>query len=1160
MNLFPYLRTAGAILGFLVISQPIFTQCAAPGALWLNPPHTSTEFILDWANVPGAEQYDIRYWASLDPNDKTIVANCGPAPFSLKGLKKNTAYTIEIRSKCGGQTSPWGGMLQHATMNSSGVCNPPLNAGLAINGSELQITWASSGKHTIRYRPAGLGEWLIPAGGLTIANSPYLLTGLPPGAYEIGLKRNCSGTSSDYLLFQAIIAGACPTPAAPVVLPGNNTAQIILPALAGVIAYHVEYQVAAGGNWATAGAHVIPGNFLLTSLLPASNYNLRIQAICADGNSDFSPVTTFSTSPQTSCLSDKHAGKNMDAVAVQQINQRFNQPSPFTFGEMIGVNDGGLVFRSFQNAAENQITRLTTRFRNFHTMDEDFDASLTEYAQNIKPKDTQPEGTPSNMQYNKGLYNIYRQHGFLEITAATELLQYSPQTWKEKIYRESDWSALGPSGIKGAYENYVKKFIDEFAPPGGTTIQRLASNFQVGNELWDYPVAADYHSLLLGARDAFVAKYGPKSAGNWKMNLIAGAFQAFRDNTCDSYLRDFSNCGGALERHDLIGDYLEVINCDILRDLDAVDCHPYSFKPESNTWTYPEDPESETWQIRNLAKWLIANQNPADGILANTRLWATEYGFDSNPTTGVGEKTHAAYLLRGLLLHSRYHYERVFFYNAYDVARPGDPYYTGLYNSAGFWRLGTHPLNAAWPSPLEAHGATPKPAWYGMLDFKERFADHVFFRALLEDTEAFVFLLAKPDGSDPCLVFWSPQHTNDANLNEEIFVDKAINWQGILTASYRIDTSGARVFAESEFSNPFFASFADAGCDAASLRILRRNPAFIRLIPCSETCNNITQAGSLMAPPTGNVGYPFDPALIQNAAAAAGGSGGTIIYQWQQSVDNQHFEDISGATGLSYDPPVISMPTWFRRAAKRENCQDFIYTTAISISSTASCPEIRSFLRHTYDNGFCNSPEMHYFEIVVDQVNAPDQIRLDMLPGNGLNVTASTLNGIPFTPASFFSNLHYQSQTELIWDLRPQNGAMQTLALYYCWAVYPDPVSSTSASSACSGITVTCSDASNRPESEERSTLLKDKITGNWYASPNPGTDQVRLRYDGPASSKVSLRIINALGQTTVTQFLGPAVGGLQEWEISLSDYPPGIYFIGLGSDFGTKWLVLEKI
>ncbi|MDX1911021.1 MAG: fibronectin type III domain-containing protein, partial [Saprospiraceae bacterium] len=170
MNLFPYLRTAGAILGFLVISQPIFTQCAAPGALWLNPPHTSTEFILDWAHVPGAEQYDIRYWASLDPNDKTIVTNCGPAPFSLKGLKKNTAYTIEIRSKCGGQSSSWGGMLQHTTMNSSGICNLPVNAGLAINGSEIQITWASSGKHTIRYRPAGLGDWLIPAGGLTITN------------------------------------------------------------------------------------------------------------------------------------------------------------------------------------------------------------------------------------------------------------------------------------------------------------------------------------------------------------------------------------------------------------------------------------------------------------------------------------------------------------------------------------------------------------------------------------------------------------------------------------------------------------------------------------------------------------------------------------------------------------------------------------------------------------------------------------------------------------------------------------------------------------------------------------------------------------------------------------------------------------------------------
>ena len=172
------------------------------------------------------------------------------------------------------------------------------------------------------------------------------------------------------------------------------------------------------------------------------------------------------------------------------------------------------------------------------------------------------------------------------------------------------------------------------------------------------------------------------------------------------------NCGVSLQRHDFIGDYLDVNDCNLLKDVDAIDCHPYSFLPGTTTWTYPENPVSEAWQIRNLAAWLQANKNESTGILNDARLWSSEYGFDSNPVSGVGEQTQAAYLIRGLLLHSRFHFEKVFFYNAFDQARPTDGSYSTLYYSSGFWRQGTHPANSSWPSPLPQHGATPKPSWY----------------------------------------------------------------------------------------------------------------------------------------------------------------------------------------------------------------------------------------------------------------------------------------------------------------------------------------------------------------------------------------------------------------------------------------------------------------
>lgn len=816
-------------------------QCNAPNSLWLVPPQTSTALVLKWTSAPSGTQYQLRYWETASPTDKTIVDNCGPAPFTLRGLRKNRAYTIQIRTKCGNLSSAWGDTISASTLNSSGTCNAnPIGVDVAAGSSNIIVNWTSSGSHTIRYRLGGSGDWLVPSGAISVQSAPFSITGLSPGNYQVEIKRNCSATASIYQRYAVYIEGPCLAPNTPTIIPAATSVMVDLPTTPGVTGYQVEYRQGTSGNWESGGNNIPPSIYSLDPpFTHSTTYQIQIQANCTTGISPFSPPATFITDQEDgSCLANKYAGIDLDAGAIQQLNQALNTPSPFSFGSMIGVNDGGLVFRSFQNESYNQIAALTTQLRIFHTMDEDFNANPVNYASNIKPKNTIPEGTPAFSDRNKAFYTKYREaHGFSNITSATEILQYSPQTWKEKIYQESDWSLSGPAGIMRSYENYTKTFIDKFAPPNGIGPEILASNYQVGNELWDYPIKADYHSLLLGAWEAFLVKYGPKSAGGWKMKLIAGAFQAYRENNCSSMLRDFSNCNSDLNRHDFIGDYLEVADCNFLKDLDGIDCHPYSFKARTNTWTYPEDPESETWQIRNLAAWLLSNQNSTTGVLQNTHLWSTEFGFDSD---GVGEKTQSAYLLRGLLMHSRYHYEKVFFYNAYDVARPTDQYYYGLYNSSGFWRLGTHPANAAWASPIEAYGATPKPSWFGMLDFKTRFGKHVFQKALVEDAEAFVILIAKPDNTDPYLIFWSPKQTTDSNINQDVLLQKTINWSGTFAGDYTVDTTIAQVFAESNAQGQTFEAISDPICGSMTLKTVRRNPSFIRL----KSCQNIIDPGS----------------------------------------------------------------------------------------------------------------------------------------------------------------------------------------------------------------------------------------------------------------------------------------------------------------------------
>jgi hypothetical protein len=1007
--------------------------------------------------------YEMRFWETSAPGEKTVFETPVLPPYALTGLRKSTTYSIQLRSVCDNSMSAWGPAVNYSTGSATETCSPPSGVSVTAQPGALSVNWTSSGSHTIRYREGYTGDWLILSDAASVSAPPFVISGLVAGPYQVEIKKNCGATSSYYTRFTRTVPAGCLTPLAPDVIPDVTSASVLLTNENNVLAYNLQYRQGTAGNWITEGVNIPPSlAYLNPPLSAATQYQVRIQASCVVGLSAYSQPATFTTvSAAASCLANKNYGKNLSQAQIVQINNNYNQPSPHTFGAMIGVNDGGLIFRSFQNSTSNQITQLTTQFRNFHTLDEDFDDFLTNYAENIKPKNTIPEGTPAFMGRNKALYNLYRNsHGFTSICAATELLQYAPQSWKDKMYKEGDWSMSGPAGIKASFEQYTKKFIDEMAPPAGNDRQILVSFFQVGNELWDYPIKSDYHNMLAGARAAFNSKYGPKAQGGWKMNLVVSAFQAYRDNTCTETLRDVSNCGGDLARHDFIGDYLDVSDCNILKDLGAVDCHSYSFFPGSTNWTHPENPLSEAWQIRNLAGWLMANKNEATGILRDTRLWSSEYGFDSHPTTGVGERAQSAYLLRGLLIHGRYHYEKVYFYNAFDHSRSTDPYYSGLYGSSGFWKLGTHPNNSDWPSPLVAHGATPKPSWHGMIDFKTRFGGHVFYKALVEDAEAFVYLLAKPDGTEPYLVFWSPSQTTDANIDQNIPINKTVDWSGLLAGDLAVETIMAQAFAESLSPGQSFPAASGMLAGTTTLTTIRRHPAFIRLTAPMES----------------------------------------------------------------------------------------------------TCPTVVSFTRIPHANGGCSGDDK-YYEVLVGHVVVNDMVTLEGLPKNGLNIGLSSLNGEPFTTASFLDNLQYVSNKSMRWVLNAGNGITQTLKLHYCWAKNYEDVANTTAASECSSVVTVCTEGSedNRPKLEERNMQVPDLVANRFVLQPNPGTGHFILTYHGISVAQAQLRISAPTGQIMSTLY-APGLENGQQWLVDTYNLPSGLYFISLQTDKGLQHQSWEKL
>lgn len=110
--------------------------------------------------------------------------------------------------------------------------------------------------------------------------------------------------------------------------------------------------------------------------------------------------------------------------------------------------------------------------------------------------------------------------------------------------------------------------------------------------------------------------------------------------------------------------------------------------------------------------------------------------------------------------------------------------------------------------------------------------------------------------------------------------------------------------------------------------------SIIQSIPVTSG-GNYTNGGTIVGAESG-CGSNFDPSPITSSAAPSPGSG-TAEYQWQSSSNSgSTWIDISNTNSASYDPPVISSATMFRRAARLLPCSGWVYSNAITKSLTAN--------------------------------------------------------------------------------------------------------------------------------------------------------------------------------------------------------------------------------
>lgn len=122
---------------------------------------------------------------------------------------------------------------------------------------------------------------------------------------------------------------------------------------------------------------------------------------------------------------------------------------------------------------------------------------------------------------------------------------------------------------------------------------------------------------------------------------------------------------------------------------------------------------------------------------------------------------------------------------------------------------------------------------------------------------------------------------------------------------------------------------------------------------CSLTSNNVaiivTPAitnNTITAPATTVFCGGGDPDIIFGSTPAGGN--GTYTYQWQSSADNVTFIDISGATSVNYDPPVISATTYYRRTVSSASCLQTSNVITLTIqpdiaNNSLTAPAITTF-------------------------------------------------------------------------------------------------------------------------------------------------------------------------------------------------------------------------
>ncbi len=77
------------------------------------------------------------------------------------------------------------------------------------------------------------------------------------------------------------------------------------------------------------------------------------------------------------------------------------------------------------------------------------------------------------------------------------------------------------------------------------------------------------------------------------------------------------------------------------------------------------------------------------------------------------------------------------------------------------------------------------------------------------------------------------------------------------------------------------------------------------------------------------------PALLNNVSSAIGNTANPVVYQWQDSTVGATWQDIAAASAATYQPPALTVSTWYRRKVTIGDYTGFSNEVAITVTAVA---------------------------------------------------------------------------------------------------------------------------------------------------------------------------------------------------------------------------------